>query len=107
MKMRGYLSREEYPQRTIDASKLILEKIRPFDNMPREIWIQFDNKEVYAQRSQELLEDLRRSPGDSAVVIYLKDVKAIKKLPVGYHAQIQDSWMNYMSKNMVKPMLKL
>ena len=54
------------------------------------------NKEVYAQRSQELLEDLRRSPGDSAVVIYLKDVKAIKKLPVGYHAQIQDSWMNYM-----------
>ena len=25
-----------------------------------------------------------------------KDVKAIKKLPVGYHAQIQDSWMNYM-----------
>ena len=78
------------------ASKLILEKIRPFDNMPREIWIQFDNKEVYAQRSQELLEDLRRSPGDSAVVIYLKDVKAIKKLPVGYHAQIQDSWMNYM-----------
>ena len=37
-----------------------------------------------------------RSPGDSAVVIYLKDVKAIKKLPVGYHAQIQDSWMNYM-----------
>ena len=64
--------------------------------MPREIWIQFDNKEVYAQRSQELLEDLRRFPGDSAVVIYLKDVKAIKKLPVGYHAQIQDSWMNYM-----------
>ena len=37
------------------ASKLILEKIRPFDNMPREIWIQFDNKEAYAQQSQELL----------------------------------------------------
>ena len=78
------------------ASKLILEKIRPFDNMPREIWLQFDNKEAYAQLSQELLSDIRRSPGDSAVVIYLKDVKAIKKLPVGYHAQIQDSWMNYM-----------
>ena len=89
------------------ASKLILEKIRPFDNMPREIWIQFDNKESYTQQSQELLADLRRSPGDSAVVIYLKDVKAIKKLPVGYHAQIQDSWLNYMYEKYGKTTVKV
>ena len=89
------------------ASKLILEKIRPFDNMPREIWIQFDSKESYTQQSQELLADLRRSPGDSAVVIYLKDVKAIKKLPVGYHAQIQDSWLNYMYEKYGKTNVKV
>ena len=89
------------------ASKLILEKICPFDNMPREIWIQFDNKESYTQQSQELLADLRRSPGDSAVVIYLKDVKAIKKLPVGYHAQIQDSWLNYMYEKYGKTNVKV
>ena len=89
------------------ASKLILEKIRPFDNMPREIWIQFDSKEAYTQQSQELLADLRRSPGDSAVVIYLKDVKAIKKLPVGYHAQIQDSWINYMYEKYGQTNVKL
>lgn len=89
------------------ASKLILEKIRPFDNMPREIWIQFDNKESYTQQSQELLADLRRSPGDSAVVIYLKDVKAIKKLPVGYHAQIQNSWLNYMYEKYGKTNVKV
>lgn len=89
------------------ASKLILEKIRPFDNMPREIWIQFDNKESYTQQSQELLADLRRSPGDGAVVIYLKDVKAIKKLPVGYHAQIQDSWLNYMYEKYGKTNVKV
>ena len=89
------------------ASNLILEKIRPFDNMPREIWIQFDNKESYTQQSQELLADLRRSPGDSAVVIYLKDVKAIKKLPVGYHAQIQDSWLNYMYEKYGKTNVKV
>ena len=78
------------------ASKLILEKIRLFDDIPREVWIQFDNKEAYGKMSQELLADLRQSPGSSAVVIYLKDVKAIKKLPVGYHVQIQPSWMNQM-----------
>ena len=78
------------------ASKLILEKIRLFDDIPREVWIQFDNKEAYGKMSQELLADLRQSPGSSAVVIYPKDVKAIKKLPVGYHVQIQPSWMNQM-----------
>ena len=57
---------------------------------------EFDNKEAYGKMSQELLADLRQSPGSSAVVIYLKDVKAIKKLPVGYHVQIQPSWMNQM-----------
>ena len=29
------------------ASKLILEKIRLFDDIPREVWIQFDNKAAY------------------------------------------------------------
>ena len=77
-------------------SKLILEKDRAFDDMPHELWIQFKDKAEYAEKEQELLETLKGYAGVSAVVIYLKDVKAIKKLPVGYHAQIQDSWMNYM-----------
>mgnify|MGYP000800904833 FL=1 len=67
-------------------SKLILEKVRAFDDIPREIWIQFKDREDYAQKEQELLNYLRGSVGTSAVVIYLKDVKAIKRLPAGYHA---------------------
>ena len=59
-------------------SKLILEKVRAFDDIPREIWIQFKDREDYAQKEQELLNYLRGSVGTSAVVIYLKDVKAIK-----------------------------
>ena len=31
-------------------------------------------------------------------MIYLKDVKAMKKLPVGYHVQIQDLWLSLMRK---------
>lgn len=89
------------------ASKLILEKIRLFEDMPREVWIQFDNKDSYGMRSQELLADLCQSPGNNAVVIYLKDVKAIKKLPVGYHVQIQDAWMNYMYEKYGKTNVKV
>lgn len=75
------------------ASKLIVEKIRPFEDIPKELWIQFENRQAYGEKEQELLEELRRSPGNDRVVIYLKDVKAMKKLPAGYHVQIQEEWL--------------
>lgn len=89
------------------ASKLILEKIRPFDDMPRELWIQFENRSDYGEKEQELMEDLRRSPGNSTVVIYLKDVKAMKKLPPGYSVQIQDSWMDSLYEKYGKTNVKV
>ena len=41
----------------------------------------------------ESLKELQKSPGNSGVVIYLKDVKAMKKLPAPYHVEIQDAWL--------------
>ena len=72
-------------------SKLILEKVRAFEDMPQELWIQFKDKAEYAEKEQELLETLKGYAGVSAVVIYLKDVNAMKRLPAGYHARISDS----------------
>ena len=72
-------------------SKLILEKVRAFEDMPQELWIQFKDKSEYAEKEQELLETLKGYAGVSAVVIYLKDVNAMKRLPAGYHARISDS----------------
>ena len=80
------------------ASKLILEKIRPFEDMPRELWIQFQSKEEYQQRERELMQDIALSPGQDTVVIYLKDVKAMKKLPVTQRVSLQDSWLSDMYK---------
>lgn len=71
-------------------SKLILEKVRAFEDMPQELWIQFKDKAEYAEKEQELLETLKGYSGVSAVVIYLKDVNAMKRLPAGYHARISD-----------------
>lgn len=72
-------------------SKLILEKVRAFEDMPQELWIQFKDKAEYAEKEPELLETLKGYSGVSAVVIYLKDVNAMKRLPAGYHARISDS----------------
>ena len=78
------------------ASKLILEKVRSFDDMPREVWIQFDSREAYAEAETGLVDDLMESRGNSTVVIYLKDVKAMKKLPPAYQVRIEDSWLDKM-----------
>ena len=79
-------------------SKLILEKVRAFEDMPQELWIQFKDKAEYAEKEQELLETLKGYAGVSAVVIYLKDVNAMKRLPAGYHARISDSLTGELSK---------
>ena len=72
-------------------SKLILEKVRAFEDMPQELWIQFRDRAEYAEKEQELFETLKGYTGVSAVVIYLKDVNAMKRLPAGYHVRISDS----------------
>ena len=80
------------------ASKLILEKVRLFDDMPRELWLQFESRKEYAKAETGLVDDLMESRGNSTVVIYLKDVKAMKKLPPAYQVHIEDSWLERMCK---------
>ena len=69
-----------------------------FDDMPKELWIQFESREDYAKAETGLVDDLMESRGNSTVVIYLKDVKAMKKLPPAYQVHIEDSWLERMCK---------
>ena len=79
-------------------SKLILEKVRSFDDIPREVWVQFADKEEYGKREQEFLADVQKSRGNDAVVVFLKDVKAMKKLPGAFHVQLTDFWLEEMRR---------
>ena len=72
-------------------SKLILEKVRSFDEIPREVWIQFKDRAEYGQEEAELQEILKKNRGTSAVVIFLKDVKAMKRLPAAYQVEINEA----------------
>lgn len=80
------------------ASKLILEKVRSFDDIPRELWVQFRDRADYAQKEREFLNDLSQSKGEDAVVVYLKDVKAMKKLGAFLRVSLQDEWLEMMKK---------
>ncbi len=61
-------------------SKLILEWVVPFEEVPREVWIQFAAREDFYRRENDLYEFLRETPGRDAVVIYLRQDKSMKRL---------------------------
>ena len=62
-------------------AKLIAEKIILFAKVPKEIWVQFLDREEYEKREAELLQILKEYKGESEVVLYLRKEKAIKRLP--------------------------
>lgn len=62
------------------ASKIICERIYSFEDVPRELWLQFETKESFLSREEELYEDLKEADGKDSVVIYIKSPKAIKRM---------------------------
>lgn len=65
--------------------KLICESITDFDAIPRELWIQFANKDAYVEQEGILLSEMRDYDGKDRVVIYLKDSKQIKRLAANHN----------------------
>ncbi len=78
--IRGRVSLGDEP-----AGKLICERIIPFSRIPRELWLQFPDKETYLAREKEMMEILKPSEGNDQVIIYLKKEKARKILPAGWN----------------------
>lgn len=69
-------------------SKLICEKISSFDNIPRELWIQFPGKEEYEKEVHHLYQLLRQSDGNDQVVVFLRKERMMKRLPASRSVQI-------------------
>lgn len=61
-------------------SKLICEKIWPFEEVPMELWVQFANMQEYKEKEQQLFGILRRSEGKDHVAIYVRSERAVRKL---------------------------
>ena len=64
-------------------SKLIAEKIVPFDELPRKLWLKFDTKESYEEKYPVLEPFLSAHPGRDSVIIYLSGTRAKKELKRG------------------------
>lgn len=69
------------------VGKLICERIIPFEQVPRQLWLQFPDKEAYLEREEAVLNCLRLSEGRDTVVIYLAAEKARKVLPANWNVE--------------------
>ena len=78
------------------ASKLICEKMYSFAQVPRELWLQFADKESYVKEESHVLELLRDSDGKDSVVIFLKKERAIKRYPANRNVRIDESLLEKM-----------
>ncbi len=99
--VRGRVSEEDEK-----ASKLICEKIIPFEQTRKELWIQFPNKASYLDNEQIVYGYLADSEGDDEVVIYCQAERAVKRLPrnknIQINPQILSRLMNHFGEKRVK-----
>ena len=81
--IRGRVSLGDEP-----VGKLICEQVIPFSKIPKELWLQFEDKDSYMAREKELMDVLRLSDGNDRVIIYLRKEKARKILPPGWNVDV-------------------
>ena len=99
--VKGRVSEEEEK-----ASKLICEKIIPFERTKKELWIQFSDKAAYMEQEPIVFGYLADSEGDDEVVIYCQQERAVKRLPrnrnIRIDPQILGRLMNHFGEKRVK-----
>ena len=87
-------------------SKLICEKVVPFNQIKRELWIQFPDKADYLKNEQIVYGYLADSEGEDEVVIYCQAERAVKRLPKNRNIQIApqvlSKLMNHYGEKRVK-----
>ncbi len=99
--VRGRVSEEDDK-----PSKMICEKIIPFEQTKKELWIQFPDKATFLDEEQIVYGYLADSDGDDEVMIYCAKERAVKRLPknrnIGINEQILSRLMNHFGEKRVK-----
>lgn len=62
-------------------AKMICQKIVPFDEIPKQLWVQCRTKAEYREREDELFRILGNYDGQDTVIVYLAAERAKKQLP--------------------------
>ena len=61
-------------------SKLILERVIPFSEVPAEIWIRFPDRDAFEQAEKDIRDIAAPFPGTDRIIVYLEKERAMKRL---------------------------
>ena len=91
--------------------KLICEKIISFDEVKRELWLQFPSKSDFEEKEGALYGKMMDADGSEHVVIYLAAEKQMKRLPenrnVAITKELLEELGNFLGKDNVKVVEKI
>ena len=80
------------------VGKVICEKIMPFSNYDKEIWISFSDENHFNAESQKLVDIIKYYPGTNEVGIQLINEKKYKRLPEMYCVNINQALLQQLSE---------
>ena len=76
--------------------KVIVDSILPFNQIPMDIWLQFDNKDDYNSKKpaiDAIINESKTPVNGSLIILYLKEEKSIKKLDNSMRIKLDDELM--------------
>ncbi len=89
------------------VGKLICERVIPFSDLPKELWLKFPDKEEYSAMERDLLEDLKESEGNDSVIIYLEKERAKKVLPSNRNVNAGGALLDHLVKKLGEKNVKV
>ena len=88
-------------------SKLICEKIWPFEEIPQELWVQFADMNEYKEKEKKLFDILRHSEGKDHVAIYVRSERAVRKLGDNWTVNADEAMIGRLSELFGRENVKL
>ncbi len=89
------------------VGKLICERVIPFREVPRELWLQYEDLEQYRAGESALFDLLKEKEGRDTVIIYLKKEKARKILPANWKVEADQDLLDKLTKILSEKNVKL
>ena len=94
-----------------DAAKLIAGKIIPFEEVPREVWLQFENKAELEKVEDELNKIFEGNKGNARVMLYCREERQVKRVNtvrgISYAEAVIDELKSKLGRDNVKIVVKI
>ena len=79
-------------------AKLICTEMHGFDEVRKELWIQFATKEEFEAKQQTLFDAIADMDGEDNIVVYISAIKAMKRMPANWNISINEGAMEKISQ---------